>query len=311
MNMLRLFLSLALVFGAGYMQSAHAETAEQIIGLKKQGLGDEVLLAAVDRSAGYTLSTDDIIKLKEAGISEKVIAAMLRKSTATAPATAPVQPAPAQAPVQAPVEAAATGTLNLENVDDKAWGYDIDLQARVLTLMPPPANQKLVITPHGGLSLGLPPGGYAVRYQGNQGQAFNVRAGEKSLLILSRVDTADFEGLYVSIFEKGERKGGGQLVALRQAQKVGQPAATFEYAQPRTEAPVVIQQQPVIVQQAPPVVYTTPGPTYYTPYYAAPYYGYPRYSPYYSSPYSGSLNFYYGNRSSHHSSFGLGLGFGF
>jgi hypothetical protein len=292
------------------LNSAHAETAEQIIGLKKQGLGDEVLLAAVERSNGYTLSPDEIIKLKDAGVSEKVIAAMLRKASApAAPAPAPAQGTPP--PAQAPAQAAAEGTLNLENVDDKAWAFDFDPRSRTLTLSPATAETRQSLAAHGGVSLGLPAGAYAVRYQGNAGQSFNVRGGEKSLIILSRVDTADFEGLYVSIFEKGERKGGGQIGVLRQAQKIGQPQASYEYAPPRTEAPVVIQQAPVVVQ-APPVVYTTPGPVYYS----SPYYGYPRYypysySPYYSRPYSGSLNFFYGNRTSRHSGFGIGLGFGF
>ena len=79
------FLGVALL-AVGCTRAPAAETADDVALLAQKGLGEEVLLAFVDRAEGtFTLSADQIIKLKQATVPEKVIAAMLRKK-APAPA---------------------------------------------------------------------------------------------------------------------------------------------------------------------------------------------------------------------------------
>ncbi|MBI3830851.1 MAG: hypothetical protein HY291_15130 [Planctomycetes bacterium] len=304
--------------------SARAETTEDIIRLSQKGLGEDVLLATVDRSEkGFNLSADDIIKLKQANVSEKVIAAMLRKKAApAAQAVAPAKPAE-----QGDVRIEKTGdngTLNLENVDDRSWTYRFDMATRILWISPAGEEAQKALTPHGGVSLSVPKGAYEVRYAGEtSGQAFNVPAGEKALLLFSRVETDEFEGLYVSVFEKGERHGGGRLAVLRQTKKASQPQATYQ------KVPAPAQQQDPTYQYDPPktqvvervvepsttVIYRDPAPVYVYPsypyYYGYPYrygygygYGYPRYY----TPYN-SATFRYSNFG-HHSGISVGLGFG-
>jgi hypothetical protein len=60
---------------------AHAETLTNatIISLVKSGVGDEVVIAVIERSeARFDLSTQQIITLKKQGVSPTVIAAMIR-----------------------------------------------------------------------------------------------------------------------------------------------------------------------------------------------------------------------------------------
>jgi len=98
------FLGVALL-AVGCTRAPAAETADDVALLAQKGLGEEVLLAFVERAEGtFTLSADQIIKLKQAGVPEKVIAAMLRKKVpapavqaAPAPQAAVAQPQPAPA----------------------------------------------------------------------------------------------------------------------------------------------------------------------------------------------------------------------
>jgi hypothetical protein len=70
------------VLALGSVRPAAAETVtvDDVLRLAENKLGEEVLLAFVDRAeGGFALSADQIIKLKQVGVPEKVIAAMLRK----------------------------------------------------------------------------------------------------------------------------------------------------------------------------------------------------------------------------------------
>lgn len=297
-------------------RSVQAETTEEILQLAQKGLGAEVLLAAVERStAGFALSTDQIVQLKQAGVPEKVIVAMLQKKSKDAAA-------PAAPEAREPAVAGENGTLNLENVDDRAWGYRLDLATRILWIMPSGEENQRTLAPHGGVNLSAPRGGYEVRFAGDgTGKAFNVVAGEKALLLFSRVETEEFEGLYVSVFEKGERRGGGRLAILRQTRKPSQIQAEntplrisepkYTYEAPRTSERVV---ERVLEQPSTTVIYRESAPVYGYPYY-------PSHYPYYRSAYShdpcGYPRYYYPYSSSYYKSCGrrsgisVGIGFGF
>ena len=304
-----------LVLGGAGLAAAEAVTADEIIQLSQKGLGEDVLLAKVEHAeGGFTLSVEQIIKLKQAGVSEKVIAAMLRKKPVAAGAQiAPRAPAPNAAPA-APA-AAEAGTLNLENVDDRPWAYRLDPDARLLWISRAGAADEHLLPPHGGVSLAPAAGAYEVRYVGeNAGTLFRVEAGQKSLLLVSRVETEEFEGLYVSVFEKGERKAGGRLAILRQTRRGAQPQANYQYVPPKT--PEYTQEQPrpaervVVEEPATTVIYRT-SPVYVSPYY--PYY--PSYPYSYRSPWGYGYPYNYGSfrwSSGHrHSGFSVGIGVGF
>ena len=338
----------AMVLGLSTLAPAlRAETPEEIAQLAQKGLGEDVQMAAVERTSGFALTADQIIKLKEAGVSDKVIAAMLRKKAGAVP-VAPANPnlVIGAAPVPAGADKPADGTLGLvsiENVDDRSWGYRFDATNKVLWMSPVDQNTPTVIQAHGGQSFNVPAGNYDIRYTGEGiGAVFSVSAGDKTLVLFSRVENSDFEGLYASVFEKGERKGGGRLAILRQGGKgptfqqvpqqqapqqqpapvaqtqpvptyttQAQPAPTYTYEQPQTQTQIVEEPSTTVIYRDAPVVYTQPGyPVYYPGYpgYYSRYHGtyYPTYSPYYPARPGVSIGVGGGG---HHTGWGVGFGF--
>ena len=77
--MIRRVLAAATVVLALGASSAQAVTIQDIIDLKRAGLGDEVLLALIEVDGGvFSIDTATLTKLKGAGVSEKVIEAIVR-----------------------------------------------------------------------------------------------------------------------------------------------------------------------------------------------------------------------------------------
>ena len=77
--MIRRVLAAATVILALGASSAQAVTIQDIIDLKRAGLGDEVLLALIEVDGGvFSIDTATLTKLKGAGVSEKVIEAIVR-----------------------------------------------------------------------------------------------------------------------------------------------------------------------------------------------------------------------------------------
>jgi hypothetical protein len=292
--------------------SARAESVDDIVTLAQKGVGEDVILATVDNAKGtFQLSAADIIKLKDSKVPEKVITAMLRHKSAAAPAPAVVAPAPAiaapapavAAPAAPVTIAAAEGILNIENLDDRVWSYKYDPDSRTIWFTGPAADGRGNLESHGGLSVRMPPGTYKVRYSNQEnGPVITVFAGDKSLIMLSRVDTNELEALYATVFERGERKATGKLVALRGEKKSVEN--TIAPVQERVVERVVETPPTVIYRETPAPVYSYPAYPYSYGYYSYPYsYGYPRcYGP------SSSFRFGYSNHG-HHS--GIGVGFGF
>ncbi len=72
--MIRRVLAVATVVVALGVSSAEAVSIQDIIDLKRAGLGEEVLLALVEVDGGvFNIDTATLTKLKQAGVSEKVI----------------------------------------------------------------------------------------------------------------------------------------------------------------------------------------------------------------------------------------------
>lgn len=310
-----------LVLSAATM--ARADGVDDVIALAQKGVGEDVMIASIEQSrSGYSLSAAEIIKLKDAKVPDKVITAMLRHKAAravvaeapivVAPNAPALAPAPAEKMVIAP--AAGFGILNIENLDDKIWSYSFEPNARTLWISTASADGRGNLGAHAGLSLRMPTGALKIRYNGlDIGPAVNIFAEDKSLLMLSRVDTAELEALYATVFERGERKSSDRLVTLRE--NAAPRTKRADVAEPAPEPRVVDRVEYVTPQ--PVVSYTTP--VYYGDYY--PYYGtsfYPAYYPryyggypgYYGSHYYGgsSVNFGY-SHVGHGSSFGIGVGF--
>jgi hypothetical protein len=223
---------------------AAAQTTDDVIAMANKGVGEEVLIATVERStAGFELTAAQILKLKEAKVSDKVIQTMLKhKPVAAAANPRPEAPVAAQPPIDVvPAnnggrEVAGDGTLNIENVDDKTWAYMYEPEVKTIWITGS-AEGKGNLQAHGGVSLRMAAGTYKVRYNGkDSGPSVTVRAGEKSLLMLSRVETDEVEALYISVFENGERKGGGRLAQLRAEAPRAESRANVEENDEASEA---------------------------------------------------------------------------
>jgi len=93
---------------------------DSVIKLIKAGLSDDLIVAAINGSAGtYDTSADGLIALKTAGASDKVLSAIVQKASAPPPAAIPAPvpapaatPAPAPAPTPAPVPADTKATVH-------------------------------------------------------------------------------------------------------------------------------------------------------------------------------------------------------
>ena len=95
---------------------------DSVIKLVKAGLSDDLIVAAINGSAGsYDTSADGLIALKTAGASDKVLSAIVQKASAPPPAAIPAPvpapaatpaPAPAPAPTPAPVPADTKATVH-------------------------------------------------------------------------------------------------------------------------------------------------------------------------------------------------------
>ena len=302
--------------------SVRAQTTDDIIALAQKGVGEEVMVAAVENAkSAFQLSAADILKLKDGKVPDKVIMAMLRyKPAAPVPPPANVAPAvpapPAKPPAPPVVIGAADGILNLENLDDRVWSYRYDPDSKTIWIATAAADGRGNLDAHGGLSIRMAAGSYKVRYNGQDaGPLVNVFNGEKSLVMISRVDTNELEALYATVFEKGERKATGKLVTLRDNAAPAGDRKGADNAPPER----IVERERVVEVPSTTVIYRDPYPTTYIG-YTYPYYSYggPRYgySGYYYPRYyypSSFIGFGYSNFGHYHrgSSWSVGFGAGF
>ena len=264
-----------------------AESAEEVISMAQKGIGEDVLIAAIENSkSSFNLTTADIIKMKESKVPDRVVAAMIKHRPGAKAADV------AQPKAAAPrANAGADGVLNIENLDDKIWSYMYEPDAQTIWISRGTSNGRGNLEPHGGLSLRMPAGTYSVRYNGrDNGQSVTVHADDKSLLMLTRVETAQLEALYVTVFERGERKSGGRLVTLRENPAPKKSSYNDENESTDTEtAERVIERERVVEAPSTTVVYRDTPSVIYSGYYPS---YYPSYSRYYGGYYGGG---YYGS----------------
>ncbi|MCY3019896.1 MAG: hypothetical protein NTW87_12815 [Planctomycetota bacterium] len=277
--------AVVLVVAAG----ARSETMDDIMLLAQKDVGEDILMAAVENSrTGFQLSAADIVKLKENKVPEKVIVAMLRRKAA---APAPAAPAVGEAQPKAAAPAAeatvgAVGTLNLENLDDRVWSYSYEPEAKTIWIAGPSADGRGNLDAHGGLSVRMPVGNFKLRYAGQEnGPMVAVFKGDKSLIMLTRLDAAGQQALYATIFERGERKATARLAILRPSATGGQKKGASN-SNANADQERVVERENIVEVPSPAVVYRdypTPvyAPAYYPsvigsgwPYYYPGYYGY-------------------------------------
>jgi len=283
--------ALLLVMACVVSGSARAQTVDEIIALAQKGVAEEVMMAAVENTkTGFQLSAADVVKLKDNKVPDKVITAMLRhRPGAPAPAAVPAVPA-------APVIAAANGILNIENLDDRTWSYSYEPESKTIWISSRAADGRGNVDPHGGLSIRMPAGTYKVRYNGrDSGPSVTVFSGDKSLIMISRVSTAELEALYATVFERGDKKASDRIATLRDSES---NKGSYNGGATQERIVAVPATTTYVYRSSPVPVYDLGYPSYYGywPYYSGPRYHYP------------SFGFGY-SRFGHRSGFGVRLGF--
>ena len=72
---------------ANVCMAQQALNNDSIVRMHTSGLGDDVIVLAIQNQAGtYNTGTDGLIALKTAGLSDKIIGAMITKTASAAPA---------------------------------------------------------------------------------------------------------------------------------------------------------------------------------------------------------------------------------
>ncbi|MEI6235397.1 MAG: hypothetical protein WCT04_20260 [Planctomycetota bacterium] len=282
---------------------AAAATVDDVIARAQKGEPEANQIAAVDNTPGeISIGASDVLRLREAKVPEKVIIAMLRHVTkdAAAVAATPQRPAEARDPserlsVRAPVaplipaappaQVAAPqairnpnqdGQITIENLDDRAWSYMYEPAIQTIWIAFP--SEGSVVQAHSSTTLSIRSGNYKIRFSGTQsdGYPLAINGGERSAINVSRVNTDGNDTVNVSLYENGQRRASGVLVALANVPR--ETVVTQTYVES-------------------PVYYSVPTYRYYsTPYYYGP--------SYYSGSYYGPR--YYGGGTQ----FNLGFNFG-
>ena len=275
---------------------AAAATTDEIIELSKKGAPEEQVLKQIEATpTEFDMGVSQVIALREAHASDKVIAAMLRHVGAGKLAVAGNPPVPFQP--QAPVQVAprvvhlpapnpnASGHLTLDNLDDRSYAYFYEPAVQTLWFAAP-NGQAGTVQAHTSQTISMKAGTYQVRYSGqpDAGVTVTVYEGDTSAINISRVVSNNVETLQATAFERGERKGSGQLSS--NAAMLAPPQTVIERRV--VEVPIYTQ-APVYYYGAPGYYY---GPNYYygSSYYGSSYYG----SGYYGHGYYGgglNLNF--------------------
>jgi hypothetical protein len=282
--------------------SAKAESVDDIAKLARSGIGEEVLLALVERAeTGYALSANDILTLKKANVSDKVLAAMLTKQRAptlanavptpspqaiapdefrpvtTEPAVISQTPGAAHSPppqtanVATPPTTATRAderdlTVLLQNSDAIAWDFRLDRRKNYLWLLPSERGDKADgrVAAFQTAGLAVPPGKYKVKLLDGDDQRFDVEWYGKTLIVLTRKEGRR-DKLIATVFENGKRRGAEDLGHIRKLEAVRTPVVSVGSArEPRPAAPqtTVIYEEPKTT-----VVYRAAPPTviYRTP----------------------------------------------
>jgi hypothetical protein len=249
-TMIKLRIALLIAAFATLTSAARALEADDVVRLAKAGAGDEVIVAQIKvTKARFALTADEIVRLKKEGVSDAVVKAMIETAVAAAepapaarapegerPAAAREAPAPARA-AEAPAEpgreaqspAGELGTLILENLDSRDYSVQIDAQRGNIFYWKGTGSAGRELLPaRSSLVYRVSPGGYTLRWVGEKdGYTLLVASGKESRATLTRTQTEDGEAASLSLFEDGERRGGGRLATLA-ARPAPEPSRTAE-----------------------------------------------------------------------------------
>jgi len=236
--------------------------------MTKANVGDEVIVAQMRATkARFVLTADEIVRLKKEGVSDAVLKAMIESAKAQ-----PVKEPPADArageenqPPAAEPKATDVGLLILENLDSRDYSVQVDARNRnVFYWKASGAEGREPLPARSSQVYRLAPGNYRLTWvSGADNHLIKVLPGKESRATLTRTSAEGTEVVYLSLFEDGDRRGGGKLMTLADR-------APVQASEP--------QQSPASARIVEKHYYTAPAQqSCYQPAYTA-------YSPYYYDP---------------------------
>jgi len=260
--MARHLLAAAALWLAG-SAAALALESDDVVRMTKAKVGDEVIIAQMQAAkARFALTADEIVRLKKEGVSDAVLKAMIESAKAEPRKEAPAEAA--ERPAAKP-EAAEAGTLILENLDSRDYSVQVDPEHRnIFYYLASGAEGREPLPARSSQVYRLAAGVYRLTWVGGpDSHLVKVLPGKESRAALTRTSGEGFEAVYLSLFEDGDRRGGGKLMTLADR-------APVQASEP--------QQSPASARIVEKHYYTAPAQqSCYQPAYTA-------YSPYYYDP---------------------------
>jgi len=210
----------SLAFVMLFTSAAAGLEADDLVRMAKAGVGDEVILAQMRAArARFALTADEIVRLKKEGVSDAVLKAMIESAQA-APAAPDGTGDGAKSPGRpVGVPAADVGTLILENLDSRDYSVQVDPEhGNIFYYGASSAEGREPLPARSSQVYRLAPGAYRLTWvAGADSHVVKVVAGRESRATLTRTSADGSEAVYLSLFEDGERRGGGRLKVLAQA----------------------------------------------------------------------------------------------
>jgi hypothetical protein len=213
---------------------AFAMSTDDVQKLAQGGVADEVILAQIRaEKASFELTAEHILALKKNGVSDAVLKAMIETRTETR-TPAPDPPTSGEATQKDK----AMGRLLLANDSGEPTCVMVSPEARSIFFYYGRLQDRVVLEPGGSRTLDVPPGAYTVRWVGERARfSAPVTAGGTTRVVATRIETADYAGLHVSIFEGEQEADAGMLKVFRDAPRPEPPSAMVLVPAPMVYAP--------------------------------------------------------------------------
>lgn len=224
-------LAVLLLLGA---TPAFALSTDDVQKLAQGGVADEVILAQIRaEKASFELTAEQILALRKGGVSDRVLKAMI-ETRAPVPMASRDQEKPALDRT--------LGRLLLSNDSGEPTCVMVSPEARSIFFYYGRLRDRVVLEPGGSRTLDVPPGAYTVRWVGERARfSAPVAAGGTTRVVATRIETADYAGLHVSILlggKEGEQEAdAGMLKVFRDVPRPEPPAAVVSVPAPMAYAP--------------------------------------------------------------------------
>lgn len=204
--------------------AAWALEVDEVIRMSKAKAGDEVIVAQIKAAgARFALTADEIIRLKKEGVSDAVVKTMIesggekraepasREKSREEVAKDKKEPERVEEPA-----GGGLGTLILENLDSRDYSVQVDAgHGNIFYYKAVNGQGRDRLPARSSLVYRLSAGRYTLRWVGQaESHTVNVLGEKTSRAVLTRTSGEDFEAAYLSLFEDGNRRGGGRLVKL-------------------------------------------------------------------------------------------------